>query len=752
MTKILATDRRHDYTATAAQTIFPYLFGILDSDELDVFIDGMEQSSALYTVSNVGAETGGNVTFLAGLAGGEAVIVNGDKAYERTTDFADGQVALLAPELNDELSNIEIQVQQTIRDLRRTIRAPFIDKNPNLELPPAATRAGKFVKFADVSGDLEIAEFSTTATMLSQSVIAGFLTPQTPAEATAGVVPVNLQFVEYALERYGTPGGVDDTTLIDNWLKVAVAGQGYAILTPGIAALDGQLDVAAGIKGIIGAGGVIKAVGTGTVEPDYDGIDFDHCINVEIAGVIFDANNKFTRCFRLNNCQRFHIHGCALINLKQGSGINLWPDDATGLYKVGTQESIGHRIADNYFQGSRNILDVVQAIDFQVIADYGVHGNPTDYWKALSSQPVPEFRNSHCTITGNVTDGCRYAVQWNGAEHCTFVGNTCTNQSARGMIGGYGGFRNLFDANVILDFASTGLHAVFSTEDNTFSNNIVATQFGSEGGMYMILGARRQKLVNNKVFGTNPVPTLRFGIYVGIEGDGTEACNNTVRGWFTQPAMCMESAWDDATAEITSRAFAETAALTGFASNGMSNVKFKYNTIEVLRAPEYAIAMLQMVDTVQGGSPSYPLTNCSVIGNETVGSIQDKDLYLFEQNSGDSNNHVCTGNDWDAANDSNQFVFPRGRAHFKAFSNNEILDLGTQFLTFPVATGTPDVALGHAFKTGDAGAITDFLGGINGQTFELVADHAATVLGNLLTIGNLYSYKRVDDTWYQKAA
>ncbi len=80
MTKINDDTRREDYVASSGQTVFPYSFTILNSNELQVYVDSVLQTSG-YTVTGVNEDTGGNVEFSTALTGGEAVIILGAKDY-----------------------------------------------------------------------------------------------------------------------------------------------------------------------------------------------------------------------------------------------------------------------------------------------------------------------------------------------------------------------------------------------------------------------------------------------------------------------------------------------------------------------------------------------------------------------------------------------------------------------------------------------------------------------------------------------
>ena len=79
---------RVENTATAGQTVFPYPFSIDDVGELQVIRSYLAQTLGLhYTVSGVGAPNGGNVTFAAGLAANETVILRRVLPLSQPSDY-----------------------------------------------------------------------------------------------------------------------------------------------------------------------------------------------------------------------------------------------------------------------------------------------------------------------------------------------------------------------------------------------------------------------------------------------------------------------------------------------------------------------------------------------------------------------------------------------------------------------------------------------------------------------------------------
>lgn len=145
---------RDQYTATSGQTVFPYTFEIFNKDDVVV----VQNSTILaegtnYTVSNVGNNSGGNITFTVGATAGDTITIYRDMAYERTTDYQTSG-DFLAAEVNADFDRLWLAVQQNEEVDTRAIRKPITDaEGINVELPAASARANKVLSF-DASGNV----------------------------------------------------------------------------------------------------------------------------------------------------------------------------------------------------------------------------------------------------------------------------------------------------------------------------------------------------------------------------------------------------------------------------------------------------------------------------------------------------------------------------------------------------------------------------------------------------------------------
>jgi len=262
------------YTSTG-ETAFTFPWLIRDTSEIKVTVDAADQVEGTdYSVSGVDTETGGTVTFTAATTAGEIVTIWLDIPLKRLTGFSGGAATLLGEDLNDEFIR-QVRIDKMLeRDIGRALRLPIDDtvSGISMELPLAASRKGKILRFADGDGSPEMAEVSASSTVLSQSVIAGYLWPQTAAEVSAAVTPSDYAYPEGNVKRYGATGdGVtNDTTAI----QTALSLNGVSIFFPHgtyVLTVSAAIDIS-GVPEICGENAVIDcSASTSTIIFDANG-------------------------------------------------------------------------------------------------------------------------------------------------------------------------------------------------------------------------------------------------------------------------------------------------------------------------------------------------------------------------------------------------------------------------------------------------------------------------------------------------
>lgn len=125
-------------TAAAGATVFAYNFKIVAKVDLLVQVNGVTKIEGThYTVSGVGLDAGGEVTFLAPLVGGETVVCKREMAFQRSTDFQNlGD--LRSSTLNNDQDAPVMMAQQLKDEASRMLRLPLASTaSPQLPDPIA---------------------------------------------------------------------------------------------------------------------------------------------------------------------------------------------------------------------------------------------------------------------------------------------------------------------------------------------------------------------------------------------------------------------------------------------------------------------------------------------------------------------------------------------------------------------------------------------------------------------------------------
>lgn len=156
---ISSENYRKQYSGNDSTTVFPYDFKITADTQLNVIKTssiGVETTLVLdtdYSVSGVGVEGGGNVTYpISGtaLASGETITIRRILPLTQTTDLTNGQ-AFQAQTLEDALDRAVMITQQLKEETSRSIKIPVTDEN-SVEIPRSSDRANGMLGF-DANGD-----------------------------------------------------------------------------------------------------------------------------------------------------------------------------------------------------------------------------------------------------------------------------------------------------------------------------------------------------------------------------------------------------------------------------------------------------------------------------------------------------------------------------------------------------------------------------------------------------------------------
>ncbi len=145
------------YVGNGATNAFAFPFTILESSDLIVLLDGVEQTVGVqYTIDGIGNQSGGTATFLSNPTAGANISLYRDVSIERDTDYQDNG-DLLAKTVNSDFDRLWMAMQDGNSGLTRAVRVPRSDISPNMTLPPASQRMNKAFGFDNLGNPFMIA-------------------------------------------------------------------------------------------------------------------------------------------------------------------------------------------------------------------------------------------------------------------------------------------------------------------------------------------------------------------------------------------------------------------------------------------------------------------------------------------------------------------------------------------------------------------------------------------------------------------
>jgi hypothetical protein len=160
---VSSTTNKVSYNGNGSTTVFAYTFKTFDQDDLTVIIRsaaGTETTKTLttdYTVSGVGATSGGNVTMLTAPAAGQTITVLREQPLQQGLDLVPND-PFPATSLEDALDKLTFMVQSHEEEIGRSIKASKTNTiiSPEFTIS-AADRANKIFAF-DSAGELSITQ------------------------------------------------------------------------------------------------------------------------------------------------------------------------------------------------------------------------------------------------------------------------------------------------------------------------------------------------------------------------------------------------------------------------------------------------------------------------------------------------------------------------------------------------------------------------------------------------------------------
>ena len=202
---VSSTTTKVSYAGNGSTTAFAYTFKIFAAAEITVIIrdaTGTETVKSLtthYTLSNIGVDGGGNVTFGSAPASGETVVLIRNTPNTQTLDLVEND-PFLSSSFEDTLDKITHQLIEQQEEIDRSFKVSRTNSITSSEFADDATsRASKTLGF-DSDGNLTtVADFLPAGGDSAQFT---YSTTTTDSDPGAGVVRLNNTNLASATEAY----------------------------------------------------------------------------------------------------------------------------------------------------------------------------------------------------------------------------------------------------------------------------------------------------------------------------------------------------------------------------------------------------------------------------------------------------------------------------------------------------------------------------------------------------------------------
>ncbi|KGH26263.1 hypothetical protein, partial [Comamonas testosteroni] len=165
----------NEYTGNGVTTVFAFQFQVLIATDLAVFVDGAIKANGTdYTITGVGSQQGGQVTFSAAPASGADVLLAREMVFARDTDYqTNGD--LREAVLDRDFDRIWLVLQGIASSVGTALRLPFPEQAA--ALPSFISRRDRILGFNSVTGVPEMTSF--TMTQVASAIAAAYGTGST---------------------------------------------------------------------------------------------------------------------------------------------------------------------------------------------------------------------------------------------------------------------------------------------------------------------------------------------------------------------------------------------------------------------------------------------------------------------------------------------------------------------------------------------------------------------------------------------
>jgi len=571
-----------NHIGNGVATSFSFDFKLLDEDDILVTVDDVVQVLGInYTVSGVGAESGGTVTFAAAPSAPAPVSLVRQVALNRLTDYqysGDFQ----SPEVNRDFDRIIMMLQDSGLALANTLRLPSGDPADGV-LPSAAARALQVLGF-DASGNLALVPATAGDATALGLALASFALPSQGAgllgykHFAAGAVGRTLtsklgEFV--SVKDFGAIGNgvVNDTSAVQAAFNYAALNSGTNVFFPaGTYLIRSAITIPSNTRAY-GAGRTVSRVkadaanwtpmapGKGSARRMFTNTNFEagaitdsgisvECLGFDWAGTFWGDAHSVT--FRM--ASRISIRQCDFYDGGNGTALLACQDTVTDDCYASGQTNAGFDHWDGAV-GAKVTNCVVRAPN--AVQGIQVTGASTSGSPVRASSDVVIMGNSVYGCTGLYASGIIVNSISSGSSVSSAHINSNHVSGASIGIAVTGGCGAVLVSNNTVDgsdevgmFVGTDTSGQYPTAcivDGNLFTNCSATP--GNIGVIAITGGTDHLLQGNKVYlGTG---SYDFACYVAAAVTGTKLVNNQFQigalGVVSNPAFASLEDYEEGT-------------------------------------------------------------------------------------------------------------------------------------------------------------------------------------------------------------
>ena len=488
-------------------TVFPFTFKLLDESDLVVSVDGVAIPDTAYSISGLGENAGGDVTFLAAPAINADVFLERVIPFERVDDYQySGD--LKAEVLNPDFDRLWMAIQQIQSLFDRSIHFPAIESGITSELPSLSARLNNLLGF-DENGELvAVAPAAQSATALqallaqsSGSALVGFI------QNLTGAVGITSQAKARQRVSVADFGIVPDGTT--NWEDV------------GGTAWTGML-TAALTKTVVWPKGYYAT--SINLDSSYSGLSFHFEDGAIIGGVFHLISDSSPTTAAISAISR----ASNVVSVSTSS-----PHGYLTGQRVQIRNVYNTGAGSTSFNGDDFTITVTGASSF-TYAQTGINESGTvTYGAGVNQRPI-----KNVTVTGRLTTTDRFGtinakdcyvervwVKSDTTQHSAYPGTTCRGAHL------YVGTDNLHIEELIIDDASgSNTDAALAIDGNAWNPSNIKIDYcwikdSDYHGAYITGGGHR--------FGELRIDGFARGVYSGTlqDSDGATQSQQVKAFW-----------------------------------------------------------------------------------------------------------------------------------------------------------------------------------------------------------------------------